>query len=72
MPRKNHKPEEIVAKLSQVVLTSPGKPTDDMIRALGVTEVTHYRCVREYVGLRSDQFKRMQHLQRRLGRRSLI
>jgi hypothetical protein len=40
MPRKHHKPEEIVAKLRQVdVLTSPGK---SVIRAIGVTEVTYY------------------------------
>jgi hypothetical protein len=44
MPRKHHKPEEIVAKLRQVdVLTSQGKSVADAIRAIGVTEATHYR-----------------------------
>jgi hypothetical protein len=44
MPRKHHKPEEIVAKLRQVdVLTSQGKSVADAIRAIGVTEVTYYR-----------------------------
>jgi hypothetical protein len=34
MPRKHHKPEEIVAKLHQVdVLTSQGKSVADAIRA---------------------------------------
>ena len=43
MPRKHHKPEEIVAKLRQVdVLTSQGKLVADAIRAIGVTEVTYY------------------------------
>jgi ACT domain-containing protein len=43
MPRKHHKPEEIVAKLRQVdVLTSQGKSVADAIRAIGVTEVTYY------------------------------
>ena len=43
MPRKHHKPEEIVAKLRQVdVLTSQGKSVADAIRGIGVTEVTYY------------------------------
>jgi putative transposase len=53
MPRKHHKPEEIVAKLRQV----------DAIRAIGVTEVTYYRWRQEYGGLRSDQVKRMKELE---------
>ena len=49
MPRKHHKPEEIVAKLRQVdVLTSQGKSVADAIRAIGVTEVTYYRWRQEY------------------------
>ena len=64
MPRKHHKPEEIVAKLRQVdVLTSQGKSVADVIRAIGVTEVTYYRWRQEYGGLRSDQVKRMKDLE---------
>ena len=38
MPRKRHKPEEIVAKLRQVdVLTSQGQSVADAIRSIGVT-----------------------------------
>jgi putative transposase len=41
MPRKRHKPEEIVAKLRQVdVLVSQGQTVADAVRAIGVTEVT--------------------------------
>ena len=44
MPRKRHKPEEIVAKLRQVdVLTSQGRPVAEAVRSIGVTEVTYYR-----------------------------
>jgi len=51
MPRKHHKPEEIVAKLRQVdVLTSQGKSVADAIRAIGVTEVTYYRWRQEFGG----------------------
>jgi putative transposase len=64
MPRKHHKPEEIVAKLRQVdVLASQGKLVADAVRAIGVTEVTYYRWRQEYGGLRSDQVKRMKDLE---------
>jgi putative transposase len=64
MPRKRHKPEEIVAKLRQVdVLASRGQSMAEAIRAIGVTEVTYYRWRKEYGGLRSDQVKRMKTLE---------
>ena len=45
MTKKRHKPEEVVAKLRQVdVLVSQGQEVAAAIRAIGVTEVTHYRC----------------------------
>jgi putative transposase len=38
MPKKRHKPEEIVAKLRQVdVQTAQGKSVADAIRSIGVT-----------------------------------
>jgi ACT domain-containing protein len=44
MPRKRHKPEEIVAKLRQAdVLISQGQSVADAVRAIGVTEVTYYQ-----------------------------
>jgi transposase len=46
MPRKRHKPEEIVAvrRTRQVdVLVSQGKSVADAVRAIGVTEVTYCR-----------------------------
>jgi transposase-like protein len=64
MPRKRHKPEEIVAKLRQVdVLVSQGQPVADAVRAIGVTEVTYYRWRQEYGGLKSDQVRRMKDLE---------
>ena len=64
MPRRHHKPEEIVAKLRQVdVLTSQGRSVAGSIRAIGVTEVTYYRWRQEYGGLRSDQVRRMKDLE---------
>ncbi|ARN83976.1 transposase (plasmid) [Methylocystis bryophila] len=64
MPRKRHKPEEIVAKLRQAdVLISRGKPVADAVRAIGVTEVTYYRWRQEFGGLKTDQVKRMKELE---------
>jgi putative transposase len=64
MPKKRHKPEEIVAKLRQVdVLVSQGHAVADAIRQIGVTEVTYYRWRQEFGGLKSDQVKRLKELE---------
>ena len=64
MPKKRHKPEEIVAKLRQVdVLVSQGQCVADAIRQIGVTEVTYYRWRQEFGGLKSDQVKRLKELE---------
>ena len=64
MPRKRHKPEEIVAKLRQVdVLVSQGQSVADAVRTIGVTEVTYCRWRQEFGGLKTDQVKRMKELE---------
>ena len=64
MPKKRHKPEEIVAKLRQVdVLVSQGQTVADAIRSIGVTEVSYYRWRREFGGLKTDQVRRMKELE---------
>jgi putative transposase len=64
MPRKRHKPEEIIAKLRQVdVLASQGQTVADAVRSIGVTEVTYYRWRQEYGGLKADQVRRLQALE---------
>ena len=64
MPRKRHKPEEIVAKLRQVdVLASQGQSIADAVSAIGVTEVTYYRWRQEYGGLKSDQVRKLKDLE---------
>jgi putative transposase len=64
MPRKRHKPEEIVAELRQVdVLVAQGKSVADAIRTIAVTEVRYYRWQQEYGGLKTDQVKRLKYLE---------
>jgi putative transposase len=44
MPKKTYKPEEIVAKLRQAdVLIAQGTKIPDVVRTIGVTQVTYYR-----------------------------
>ena len=65
MPKKRHKPEEIVSKLRQVdVLTSQGSTVADAIRQIGVTEVTYYRWRKEFGGLKTDQVRRLKELEK--------
>ena len=64
MPRKRHKPEEIVAKLRRVdVLVSQGQSVAHAIRGIGVTKVKYYRWRQEFGGLKTDQIKRMKELE---------
>ena len=64
MPRKRHKPEEIIAKLRQVdVPASQGQTVADAVRSIGVTEVTYHRWRQEYGGLKADQVRRLKALE---------
>jgi transposase-like protein len=64
MPRKRHKPEQIVAELRQVdVLASQGQNVADAVRPIGVTEVTDYRWRQEYGGLKAEQVRRLKELE---------
>ena len=72
MPRKRHKPEEIVTKLRQVdVLVSQGQGIVDAIRQIGVSEVTYYRWRQEFYyrwrqefgGLKTEQVERLTDLE---------
>ena len=64
MGTKRHKPEDVVAKLRQAdVLIAQGQSVGDVIRALGVTEVTYYRGRKEFGGLKTDQVRRMKDLE---------
>ncbi len=65
--------EEIVSKLRQAeVLIAQGSKIPDVVRTLGMTQVTYYHWRREFGGLQTDQVKRMKDLElenQRLARR---
>ncbi|PTN03090.1 transposase [Rhodovulum imhoffii] len=65
MPQKQHKPEEIVAKLRQVdVLVSQGRSVAEAVRSIGVTQFTYYRWRKEFGGLKANQLKRLKELEK--------
>lgn len=65
MPQKNHKPEEIVAKLRQVdVLLPQGQSVAEAVRSIGVTQFTYYRWRKEYGALKTNEVKRLKELEK--------
>jgi transposase len=69
MPQKRCRPEEIIAKLREAeVLLGEGKKVPEVVRTLGVHEVTYYRWRKEYGGLKVSQAKRLKDLERENAR----
>ena len=69
MVRKAFKPEQIIGKLREVeVMLSQGSTIGEASRKIGVTEQTYYRWRKEYGGMRVEQAKRLQELEKENGR----
>ena len=56
MKKKCYSTEQIVAALKQVDM---GMPVADLIRQLGISEMTYYRWRKKYAGLESDQVREL-------------
>lgn len=56
MKKKRYSTEQIVAALKQVDM---GMPVADLIRQLGISEMTYYRWKKKYAGLESDQVREL-------------
>jgi len=62
--RRHYRPEEIIAKLREAeVLLDRGKRVAEVVKELGIHEVTYYRWRKEYGGMRVDQMKRLKELE---------
>ncbi len=62
---KRYKPEEIISKLREAeVLLAQGAGVGEVVRQLGVTQVTYYRWRKEYGGMKVDQAKRLKDLEK--------
>jgi putative transposase len=69
MPRKGFRAEGIIAKLREAdVLLGQGKKVAEVVKALGVSEVTYYRWRQEYGGLSVSQARRLKELERENAR----
>jgi transposase-like protein len=69
MPRKGFRPEEIIAKLREAeVLLGQGKKVPEVVKAIGVSEVTYYRWRQEYGGVSVSQARRLKELERENAR----
>jgi putative transposase len=69
MPRKGFRAEEIIAKLREAdVLLGQGKKVAEVVKALGVSEVTYYRWRQEYGGMSVSQARRLKELERENAR----
>jgi putative transposase len=64
MRKKGFTTEQIIKKLREAeVLLSKGETVGQVIRKLGVSDVTYYRWRKEYGGMQVDQAKRMKELE---------
>lgn len=69
MGAKRYKPEEIISKLREAeVLLAEGVSVAEVVRRLGVTQVTYYRWRKEYGGMKIDQAKRLKDLEKENAR----
>jgi putative transposase len=65
MVKKAYKPEQIINKLREAeVLLSQGSKVGEACRKLGIAEQTYYRWRKEYGGMRVEQAKRLQELEK--------
>ena len=65
MPQKRYRPEEIITRLRKAeVLLGEGKKVPEVVKALGISEVTYYRWRKEYGGLSFSQAKHLKELER--------
>ena len=69
MPKKGYSPEQIIHKLREAeVLLSQGNTIGTACKKIGVSDFTYYRWRKEYGGMRVDQAKRLQELEKENSR----
>ena len=67
--KKGFTPEQIIKKLREAeVLLSRGDKVEQVIRKLGVSDVTYYRWRKEYGGMQIEQARRLKDLEKENAR----
>ena len=65
MARRSYRPEQIIKKLREAeVFLSQGSTVGEAARKIEVTEQTYYRWHREYGGMRIEQVKGLEELEK--------
>ena len=65
MSKKGFTPEQIIKKLREAeVLLSKGETMGQVIRKLGISDVTYYRWRKEYGGMKVEQAKKFKEIER--------
>ena len=69
MPRKRFSVEQIINHLREAdVLLAQGRTVGEVCRQIGVSEQSYYRWRKEYGGMRVEQAKRLQELEKENSR----
>ena len=69
MAKRRYRPEEIIAKLREAeVLLAQGMKVPDVVKALGIHEITYYRWRKEFGGMKISQAKRLKELEKENSR----
>jgi len=67
--RKGFTPEQIIKKLREAeVLLSKGEKVEQVIRKLGISDVTYYRWKKEYGGMQVEQARRLKEIEQENAR----
>lgn len=67
--KKGFTPEQIIKKLREAeILLSRGEKVEQVIRKLGVSDVTYYRWRKEYGGMQIEQARRLKDLEKENAR----
>ena len=65
MARRHYRPEEIIAKLREAeILLAQGMKVPEVVKELGIHEVTYYRWRKQYGGMRINQMKQLKELEK--------
>jgi transposase len=63
--RRHYRPEEIIAKLREAeILLAEGMKVPEVVKELGIHEVTYYRWRKQYGGMRVNQMQRLKELEK--------
>ena len=69
MARRHYRHEEIIGKLREAeILLAQGMKVPEVVRELGIHEITYYRWRKEYGGMRVNQMKRLKELEKENSR----